>query len=215
MIKHLLFDLDNTLYSSSLPMENEVTRRMVQFAADFLNVSFEKAYEMRFGKDARYSTTLEWLMSEYGLSDTEEFFCRVHPESELSELVFDPELRPFLRSLNMPMTILTNAPRIHADRVLRFLKIDDLFLNVIDVETNNLKGKPYADAFMNALSASGFSVDETLFFDDYPSYLMGFQNLGGKTVLVGQNAPPPGLNCFHIKSIYETPRILRECGIAG
>jgi putative hydrolase of the HAD superfamily len=210
MIKHLLFDLDNTLYSSALPMENEVTRRMVQFAANFLRVGFDEARAMRFGKSSRCSTTLEWLMTEHGLTDVEGFFSAVHPESELGELAFDPNLRPFLRSLDMPMTVLTNSPRVHAARVLRFFDIDDLFLNVVDIETNNLKGKPYASAFMNALGASGFSVEETLFFDDYPSYLTGFQNLGGKTVLVSKNGPPPELDCFHITSIYETPRILRE-----
>jgi putative hydrolase of the HAD superfamily len=212
MIRYLLFDLDNTLYPSSLPMDKGITARMMRFIADFLNVSIEEAREIRFGPKKHYSTTLEWLTTDYGFSDTERFFDTVHPESEITELSFDPNLRPFLQSLNMPLSILTNSPRIHAERVLSFYKIDDLFTSVIDIEKNNLRGKPHKSAFLNALTLSGFSIDETLFFDDYPSYLLGFQELGGKTVLVNDNlsTPPLGLHCAHIKTIYETPGVLEQ-----
>jgi putative hydrolase of the HAD superfamily len=207
MIKHLLFDLDNTLYSSSQPMEVGITSRMMQFVADFLNVSVEEAYELRFGEKRNFGTTLEWLRTDYGFTDTGRFFNTVHPASEIEELNFDPYLRPLLQSVDMPMTVLTNAPRVHAERVLSFLQIADLFLNVFDVEKNNFRGKPHKSAFMNAVNASGFSVEETLFFDDYPKYLMGFQELGGKTVLVSSklSAPPPELHCTHIRTIYELP----------
>jgi putative hydrolase of the HAD superfamily len=212
MIQQLLFDLDNTLYPSSLPMDKGITSRMMRFIADFLNVSIEEAHEIRFGEKKHFSTTLEWLTTDYAFSDTELFFNTVHPESEISELSFDPKLRPFLQSLNMPMSILTNSPRVHAERVLEFYKIDDLFTSVIDIEKNNLRGKPHKSAFLNALTLSGFSIDETLFFDDYPTYLLGFQELGGKTVLVNDKlpAPPLGLHCAHIKTIYETPRMLEQ-----
>lgn len=212
MIRHLLFDLDNTLYPAAMPMEREVTERMVRFVADFLGVGVEEARAIRKAQSGRSSTTLEWLMTAYNFSDAARFFEAVHPASEIDELVFDPRLRDFLISLDLPMSVLTNAPRVHADRVLSFYNIADLFLAVSDIETNNLKGKPYKSAFVTALEAAKFSVEETLFFDDFPSYVAGFEALGGKTVLVGANAEPSALsapNRFSIKTIYETPRVLR------
>jgi putative hydrolase of the HAD superfamily len=210
MIQHLLFDLDNTLYPAAMPMEKGITERMVRFVADFLGVGVEEARAIRKAKSGRSSTTLEWLMTEYNFGDAERFFEAVHPESETGELVFDPRLRDFLISLELPMSVLTNAPRVHADRVLSFYNIADIFVTVVDIEKNNLKGKPYKSAFETALNAAGFSVEETLFFDDFPSYVAGFEALGGKTVLVGENPAPSAPNRFSIQSIYETPRVLQE-----
>ena len=43
MIRHLLFDIDNTLYSASNLMERRISERMFQFIADFLSVPLEEA----------------------------------------------------------------------------------------------------------------------------------------------------------------------------
>ena len=62
--KHLLFDLDNTLYPSSSDMDKGITRRMLECVAEYFNCSIERAIELRKERITHYSTTLEWLRSE-------------------------------------------------------------------------------------------------------------------------------------------------------
>jgi putative hydrolase of the HAD superfamily len=82
------------------------------------------------------------------------------------------------------MTILTNGPLDNALRVLEFLNVADLFGEIWDIDRNNLRGKPHKSAYLNALQGSGFTIEETLFFDDNPSYVEGWEKLGGRGVLV-------------------------------
>jgi putative hydrolase of the HAD superfamily len=188
MIQHLLFDVDDTLYPPA-SLGGTIERRMIEFTADRLGIDFASAALKRREGIKNYGSTLEWLQNNYGVTDAESYFAYVHPESELAELPFDPKLRPFLLSLGKPMSVLTNGPMPHAARVLHFLEIDDIFLGVYDILYNNLKGKPHPESYCRALEASGFSIEETVFFDDSPKYVEGFRALGGKGVLVGSREP--------------------------
>lgn len=232
--KHLLFDLDNTLYPSTAAIDKGITHRMLSFIASYLHISYEEAVAKRNSRLSYYGTTLEWLRSEEGLEDIQSFFNAVHPPEETKEITFDPELRSFLQSLHMPMTVLTNAPMVHAKRILDFLNITDLFTGIYDVEYNDFEGKPYPQAFYNALEGSGFSLEETLFFDDHKKYTDGYQALGGQAILVqhpqGTDTPHPldiprhkstaedrahikrlpGPEQITIGSIYEIPELLKR-----
>jgi putative hydrolase of the HAD superfamily len=212
MIRNLIFDLDNTLYPSSAAMDEGITRRMLSFVASYLNVPYEAAARMREENLHRYGTTLEWLQCEHHLPDPERFFAAVHPADEITELEKDPELRRLLEGLRFPKVILTNAPREHADRVLSFLGISDLFAGVIDIRANQLRGKPYEHAYRNALACINASVTDTLFLDDYKKYTDGFVKLGGMAVLVGPQNRQTGERCDAsyriLDTLYELPGLL-------
>lgn len=214
MIRHLLLDLDNTLYPASDRMDAGIARRMLEFVASFLNVPFEEGAHLRQKGIPAYGTTLEWLKAEHGLTDETAFFEAVHPESETEELNPDPALRDYLRSLGLPMTLLTNAPMAHATRVLDFFNIRDLFSGIYDLTFHNGKGKPHPSSFLDTLAAAGYTVDETLFVDDHPKYVSGYKSLGGKAVLVDEKgqyekfAQTEGFG--HIKSIYELADLLKS-----
>jgi putative hydrolase of the HAD superfamily len=186
MIRHLLLDLDNTLYPASGAMDEGITNRMLAFVASWLKVSPEEAQRLRLEGLKDCGTTLEWLRTRHGLSDMGAFFEAVHPESEIDELTADPNLRPYLISLGLPMTLLTNAPMVHATRVLDFFDIRDLFAGIYDLTFHNGKGKPHPSSFLDTLKDSGFTVEETLFVDDLPKYCRGYRAVGGKAVLVDE-----------------------------
>ena len=187
---HLLFDMDNTLYPSSSAMDKGITRRMLECVADFFHCDIEKAIELRAERIVHYSTTLEWLRAE-GMTDIEGFLAHVHPDNEADELPPQPGLREFLISLNMPMSVLTNAPHEHADTVLGKLGIADLFEAVTDIRDAGFNGKPYPDAFMAALQKVGGTVENTLFLDDMQKYTDGWVALGGTAVLIGDKNGKP------------------------
>ena len=182
--KHLLFDMDNTLYPASSDMDKGITRRMLECVAEYFHTDLEGAAQLRAENIIHYSTTLEWLRAA-GMKDVEGFLAHVHPDNEADELLPQPALRDFLISLNMPMSILTNAPHEHADRVLAKLGVADLFEAVTDIRDANFNGKPYPDAYFAALKKVGCTIDDTLFLDDMQKYTDGWQALGGTAILIG------------------------------
>lgn len=236
-IENLIFDLDDTIYSQSSLMSQEIHDRIVGYTAKFFGFSVEKAEELRKTELKKHISTLEWLKAN-GLDDdgTEEYFSFVHPDGETSALLPDEKLRPFLESISLPKVILTNSPREHAEHVLDFFGIRDLFCpEISDIRMNDLKGKPFEVAFRNALailnknrpdSSEKARVSNSLFFDDYVPYLLGFTKLGGRGVLVGNaEAGPQKVGFFdvekynaerkagegkmyRIKDIYELPSLL-------
>ena len=223
-IKHLLFDLDDTLYPSSSNMNAGINRSMMECVADFFNCSIEEAKELKKKNIIHHSTTLEWMRSE-GFTDIEGFLAKVHPENEADELPEQPGLREFLLSLNIPKSILTNAPHEHADRVLKKLGIADLFECVTDIRDGNFYGKPYERAYRAALKKVGANVSETVFLDDLQKYTDGWNALGGTAILIG---PTNGLpladdakamtnkdrstwgKTIRLNSIYQLPEILGD-----
>lgn len=225
MITHLIFDLDDTLYPSTAKMGDGITYRMLAFVADYLKVSFEEGRRLRARDMPSYGTTLEWLMGAHGLKDQESFFAAVHPAEETNDLDPDPNLRPFLETIKLPKVILTNAPKEHADRVLDFLNVRDLFDGIVDIRKNNLKGKPYEYAYRNALNLTDGTVNDTLFLDDARKYTDGWTRLGGDAILVGPQKNPFDIkanmnvlllpvpdvhsgNTMHIDSVYGLTEIL-------
>lgn len=226
--KHLLFDMDNTLYPASSAMNDGITKRMLECVAEFFHCDFEQAVKLRKENIIHHSTTLEWLRSE-GMTDIEWFLAHVHPENEADELLPQPGLRDFLISLPYPKSVLTNAPHEHADRVLKKLGIEDLFESVTDIRDADFCGKPYPASYLAALKKAGssLSVENTLFLDDMIKYTDGWEAMGGTAILVGsENGKPlaedaqsmilarkigrekPKGKTICLKSIYELPSIL-------
>ena len=214
MITHILFDLDNTLYASSNNMEKEIAQRMFHFIADYLSLSEEATHRLHRAERKQYGTTLEWLEAKYGFTDRKRYFEAIHPPSETTGLKPDPNLRGFLESLHMPMTVLTNAPLVHAHRVLDFFGVRDMFDGIFDITYHNGKGKPHAACYLRTLEAIGARVEETLFIDDCPAYIAGYMQLGGTARLVDEQSRHTALcteqRICSIHSIYELPAVLKK-----
>ncbi len=215
MIRALLLDLDNTLYPESSAMGNGFSRRIIKFVADFLHVDEEEAVGLRRLNLTRFGTTFEWLKQSCGLTDEESFFKAVHPEYEVEEVEKDPLLRDFLLSLNLPLLLLTNAPSIHAERMLKHLNVFDIFSGVYDLNWNKGIGKPHASGFLNPLADAGFSPQETLFLDDNPKYVLGYRAVGGIPVLVDEFGRHSDFirkeGIYSVTSVYKLPSL----GLAG
>jgi putative hydrolase of the HAD superfamily len=203
MIKYLLFDLDNTLYSLHHGLEEKVGRRMREYTAAYLGISLEEAWRLRLEKAEVYGTTLEWLMAEKGLTDAEGYLAAVHPEGEAENLPPDPELGAFLESIPLPKAVLTKSPREHVDRILARLALGDIFTHIFDVRETGFKGKPGREVFERALSILGVKAGETLFIDDNPRYVTGFTALGGRGLLLDEDNAHAGYPGQRIRTLRE------------
>ena len=208
MTRHILFDLDCTIYSVRLGLEEKVVERMVQFLADFLGMSVEEARDTRKNLKGRYGTTLEWIMAEKGFTDVELYLRKVHPDDEADSLFPVPGLREFIESLPCPCSILTNSPRFHADRILNKMELKGVFTRIFDIQDNNFRGKPHASAFQRTLDALGLKAENTLFIDDYPSYVRGYIDIGGRGILLDELDNHPNYPYERIKDLRELTRFL-------
>ena len=105
----------------------------------------------------------------------------------------------------------------HAERVLNFFNISDLFLGIFDISYNQGKGKPQPEAFTKPLAAVHKTVEETLFLDDCPAYVQGFVQIGGQSVLIDEKDRytdfTKGSGIPAIQSIYELPILLKRFSI--
>ncbi len=212
MVRALLFDLDNTLYSEATGIETGVAQRMNQFVAETLGLSVPEAMKYRREHAKPYGTTLEWLMREKGFTEPERYFSFIHPKGEEDCLEPDHVLRLLLNEIPLPKAVLTNAPMDHAIRILEKLEIADCFVGVYDIWFNNLLGKPNRDAYLRVLKAAGFTLEETLFIDDLPKYVKGYIDLGGQAILKDEMNRFVDLPCRRITTIYELAKVLDEMG---
>lgn len=187
MVRHLLIDLDNTLYPASSGLDREIDRLMTLFVARYLRISFEDAQYLRRTNAIPYGTTLQWLRIEFGFHDLDGYFEAVHPKNVEDYIPADPQLPRILDAIDLPKAILTNSPREHADRVLAHLGVADRFSRVFDIRHNRFQGKPYQDTYRNVVAALGRRIDEVLFVDDMPRYLLPFRDLGGRCLLVDED----------------------------
>ena len=218
-IEYILFDLDNTLYSSHLGLEDAVNVRVNDYLAEFFNMSKEKAWALRKEqiKKGGYGTTLEWLRTEQGIGDeeTEKYLAHMHPGNEADILLPDPHLREFLLSFssrNIPIGILTNSTMEHALRILGKLKITDLFHTIFDIRKNEFIGKPNKDIYHRILSELGTSPSSCLFIDDIPFYAEGYRKIGGLGVLLDEDNLHPEFPGYRIQKLEEILKLRRPDG---
>ncbi|MDR1420163.1 MAG: HAD-IA family hydrolase [Treponema sp.] len=212
MITHILFDLDNTLYSARFGLEEATSDRIRAFTSEWLGVSPEEAAVMRGEAIKKYGTTAEWLTAEKGLRDMEAYYRIIHPPGEADSLLPDPGLRPFLESLPCPLAILTNSPPVHARRILDKLGIRDLFPRVFDIKENGFRGKPRPESYRHALDALGAGPGTVLFVDDTPRYVEGYLALedGAKGVLFDELGLYPDWTHRRIRELGELRTYLFE-----
>ena len=189
-IEYILFDLDNTLYSSNWGLEQAVSKRVNHFVAEYFAIPLEEAIALRKERviEGRYGTTLEWLNAEHGLAGTiiDSYLAYIHPENEADTLTPDSALRDLLLSLssrNIPIGILTNSPLEHAKRILNKLGVEDLFNTIFDLRRNGFKGKPRADVYRRVLNELGVTAPSCLLVDDMPYYVEGYLAIGGTGIL--------------------------------
>lgn len=102
MVKHILFDLDSTLYSSRYGLDAFFTQRLHEYTSSWLCLSPEEYNNTRKDGLKRHGTTIEWLIYEKGFTAIDDYYAYIHPENEADALLPDMELRRFLETLPCP-----------------------------------------------------------------------------------------------------------------
>jgi putative hydrolase of the HAD superfamily len=143
-----LFDLDNTLHNASHASFGGIEEGMMAYIVEELGVTAEEAHALRLTYLLRYGATLLGLVRHHGVK-AEHFLHHTHLLPGLEGRVHGhPHDFDAVARLPGRKYVLTNAPRVYAQRVLAALGIGMLFDGVLSIEDmvmfNHLRPKPDA-----------------------------------------------------------------------
>lgn len=155
-----LFDLDNTLHNASFASLRDINQRMTAYMERELGFSRHQADELRRRYWIRYGATMLGLVRHHGVS-AGHFLHDTHDIADLEDRVHG-HAHDFAALKRLPGRhyILTNAPRVYADRVLRALGLHRWFDGVLSVEDMRMFGhlRPKPDARMLRRMAARLKV---------------------------------------------------------
>lgn len=209
-IKYIFFDLDNTLYPASSRVEHEFNNRIIKYVAKFLGINKNEADKLRAEGFLEHGTTVSWLIAEHGLTDIEDYLEWIHMKDIGKYISPNPELCAMLKRISIPRSILTNAVREHAERVLAALGISHEFERIFDIRDYNFHNKPSLVSYKTALSAIDVPVEHILFIDDNISFLQPFTDLGGRVLLIDESRKYPNSVYPSIQNIIELEDFLKQ-----
>ena len=182
--------------------------RINKYTAGFLGISYDEAAELRKEKVRIFGTTMKWLTDCHNFNDIDGYNASIHPENVENFLVQSSELVKMMENMPQKASVLTNAPALHADRVLSFLGIKNFFENIFDLGFEGTPGKPHRETYLKALEICGADISRTLFVDDIPDYVQAFMELGGYGLLIDEDNRHLDKNLPRANSILELPDFL-------
>jgi putative hydrolase of the HAD superfamily len=183
-----LFDLDNTLYPLECGLAARASERITDYVERLTGLPRDEAHGLQKRYLAEHGLTLRGLMTHHGV-DPDEYHAAIG-DIDLTCLTPDEALRGALARLPGRRIIFTNADDGHAHRVLRALRLDDLFTEVFHIASAGYEPKPATGAFERIIAAHAIEPPRTAFFEDSAHNLEPAARLGMTTILVGAAAGP-------------------------
>jgi putative hydrolase of the HAD superfamily len=184
MYKHIIFDLDDTLYARENGLMGEVGRRIQVWLCENMALDWEEAIVLRRKYFEQYGTTLGGLIEEHDI-DAHDYLVYVH-DIVLEEYIGpNPALDAMLGEIPLRRVVYTNATAEYAWRVLGVLGVAHHFEDVIGIEDVGLLNKPYQEAYERVLVRMDAWGPECIMVEDSARNLNPAKALGMTTVLVG------------------------------
>jgi putative hydrolase of the HAD superfamily len=210
--KFWIFDLDNTLHNATAHIFPHINRSMTAYLQEHLQLDEAAANDLRVHYWRRYGATLSGLMRHHG-TDPDHFLWHTHQFPELDKMVLRvPRLRHVLKALPGRKVVFSNAPQHYAYAVLKLLRVDDLFDDVMAVEHTRYRPKPDNFGFMRLLKMHRVKAPQCIMVEDSLENLQAAKQLGMHTVWVNAgNKSAPGVD-VKIRDVMQLPKILGRIG---
>lgn len=207
-----IFDLDNTLHNATPHIFPHINRSMTAYLQEHLHMDEAAANDLRVHYWLRYGATMTGLMRHHG-TDPDHFLWHTHQFPELDRMVLRvPRLRHVLKALPGRKVVFSNAPLHYASAVLKLLRVDDLFDDVMAVEHTRYRPKPDNFGFMRLLQMHRVKAPQCIMVEDSLANLRAAKRLGMRTVWV--NAGNKNAPCVDakIRDVMQLPEILGRIG---
>ena len=181
-IKFWIFDLDNTLYSSTTNIFSKIDKKMCQFIIDELRVDESEALKIKNKYFHEHGTTLNGLMKKHNIN-AERFLEFVH-DIDYSFLNKNEKLNYELKKLPGSKIIFTNGSKKHAETTILKLGIKDNFSGIFDIVDSDYIPKPDIAPYKKLISKYRINCSESIFFEDIAKNLLPAHQLGIKTAWI-------------------------------
>lgn len=214
----VFFDCDDCLYFDNWKVAQMLTDSIDRWCVA-KGLPEGQAYELY----KQYGTALKGLLAEGYIDGSEEaidsFLKGVHDIDVMANLNQDHRLRQLLLDMDptIPKYIFTASVREHAERCLKALGIDDLFVDIIDVKSCNLETKHSPSSFQAAMRIAGVTNPEAcVFLDDSVRNICAARQVGWRSILVGRVSRDTGQPITaddaeaEIDVIHHFPKVLPE-----
>jgi putative hydrolase of the HAD superfamily len=206
--KYWIFDLDNTLHNATPHIFPHINRSMTAYLQEHLQLDEEAANALRIHYWQRYGATLSGLMRHHG-TRPEHFLWHTHQFPELERMVLrEPRLRHVLKALPGKKLVFSNAPQHYAHAVLKLLRVDSLFDDVMAVEHTRFRPKPDSFGFMRLLRRHRIRAAQCVMVEDSVENLQTAKRLGMRTVWVTAETRKPACVDVKVRNVMELPRAM-------
>jgi len=204
----LLVDLDRTMYPFESGVWDAIGARIHVFIKDKLDLSNEAALALRIRLREQYKSTMHGLHLEFGINE-QEYLDYVHDIDLTALIPPNPDLPAILAAISQKKYIFTNSIYYHAERILKFLDVYDLFEDIIDASKILPYTKFEREAFPIALRLIGNpSPAECVMIDDEEEIIDRAMEEGLKGILVNQNPQQNGHHHIQIPIINQLDQAL-------
>ena len=196
-IKFWIFDLDNTLYSSTANIFSKIDKKMCQFIIDELHVDEEEALKIKNKYFLEHGTTLNGLMKKHNIN-AERFLEFVH-DIDYSFLNKNEILNKELKNCLVKKLFLQMGQK-HAKITIEKLGIKDNFSVIFDIVDSDYIPKPDITPYKKLISDNRIICSESIFFEDIAKNLIPAHKLGMKTAWIENNDKycKEGFDGYHI-----------------
>ena len=206
----LMFDLDNTIYPRESGLWSAIGDRMNRYMVEKVGLPEKSVPDLRRRYYTTYGTPLRGPQRHHGVS-ADEYLNYVHDLPLKEYLQPDQELRSLLLSLPQECWIFTNADADHATRVLKTMRLDDCFVDIVDIRKIEFACKPEKRAYEKALKLTGNpDPEKCVFFDDAEINLLAANEFGFTTVLVNNSTYAISGVKYTISSLKDLPQTIPE-----
>ena len=188
-----LFDLDNTLHDASHAIFPAITANMNTAIARVLaqagvDASPEAVNAARLDYWRRYGATLLGMVRHHQVR-TDAFLHDAHQFDDLATMIrAERGLGRLLARLPGRKILLTNAPRLYSQQVLRHLGLHRHFARHVPIEAmtvhRQLRPKPSRLMLRRLLARERIAPGRAVLVEDTVSHLKGARSLGMRTVWI-------------------------------
>ncbi len=205
-----IFDLDNTLHNATPHIFPHINRSMTAYLQEHLQLDEAEANALRVHYWQRYGATLSGLIRHHG-TVPEHFLWHTHQFPELDRMVLrEPRLRHVLKALPGRKVVFSNAPQHYAHAVLRLLRVDGLFDDVMAVEQTRYRPKPDHFGFMRLLKRHRVKAAQCVMIEDSLENLRAAKRLGMRTVWVNTSSQDSPSVDVKIRDVMQLPKVLNR-----
>jgi putative hydrolase of the HAD superfamily len=205
-----IFDLDNTLHNATPHIFPHINRSMTAYLQQHLQLDEVAANSLRIDYWQRYGATLTGMMRHHG-TDPDHFLQQTHQFTNLDKMVLrKPRLSHVLKALPGKKIVFSNAPQRYAHAVLKLLRIDGLFDDVMAIEHVSYRPKPDSFGFLKLLRKHHVKAAQCVMVEDSLDNLRTAKKLGMRTVWV--NAGQQNEACVDVKvrDVMQLPKMLNH-----